>query len=138
MKMDDLVVQVGAGKFDQPDVNNPLDQDGAGMDEEPKILIKNPDHPVGEVEIQPPKVNGGDKEVDSLDEEEKVYSTDQLQFLMGLSLAGGFVFMLVIDQCGGGHSHAHMPDNDIINGTGRHRRKNMTATIGLVVHAAGK
>ena len=39
--------------------------------------------------------------------EEGVYTTDQLQFMMGLSLVSGFIFMLLIDQCNGGHSHSH-------------------------------
>ncbi len=38
--------------------------------------------------------------------EEGNYTTDQLQFMMGLSLVVGFVFMLLIDQCSGGHAHS--------------------------------
>lgn len=38
--------------------------------------------------------------------EEGLYSTDQLQFMMGFSLILGFVFMLLIDQCSGGHAHS--------------------------------
>ncbi len=38
--------------------------------------------------------------------EEGLYSTDQLQFMMGFSLILGFVFMLLIDQCTGGHAHS--------------------------------
>lgn len=130
-----MVGQVGA----QPDIPDPgAIQEGPVIDEENRI-IKNLDHPIGEADIQPPKVidnNGRDKEMDSMDDEEEgAYTTDQLQFMMGLSLTAGFVFMLLIDQCGGGHSHTHMPDSDV---NGRHRRKNMTATIGLVVHAAGE
>ena len=30
----------------------------------------------------------------------------RLQTLMGMSLLLGFIFMLFVDQCGGGHSHA--------------------------------
>ena len=40
-------------------------------------------------------------------EEGTPYTVEQLQFLMGLALILGFVFMLLIDQCGGGHSHNH-------------------------------
>ena len=40
-------------------------------------------------------------------EEGSPYSVEQLQFLLGLALVLGFVFMLLIDQCGGGHSHNH-------------------------------
>ncbi|CAI8017187.1 Zinc transporter ZIP9-A [Geodia barretti] len=56
---------------------------------------------------------------------------------MGLSLLLGFIFMLFVDQVGGGHSHAPPPgvDVEVASGT-RHRRHNLTATIGLVVHAA--
>ena len=35
------------------------------------------------------------------------YTVEQLQFLLGLALVLGFVFMLLIDQCGGGHGHSH-------------------------------
>ena len=35
------------------------------------------------------------------------YTVEQLQFLLGLALVLGFIFMLFIDQCGGGHSHNH-------------------------------
>ncbi len=43
----------------------------------------------------------------ALPSSEGTYSTDQLQFMMGLSLIVGFVFMLLIDQCsGGGHAHS--------------------------------
>ena len=35
------------------------------------------------------------------------YTVEQLQFLLGLALVLGFVFMLFVDQCGGGHSHNH-------------------------------
>ena len=40
-------------------------------------------------------------------EDSPPYTVEQLQFLMGLALTLGFVFMLLIDQCGGGHSHNH-------------------------------
>ena len=36
------------------------------------------------------------------------FTVDQLQLMMGASLVLGFIFMLVIDQVGGGgHSHTH-------------------------------
>jgi zinc transporter 9 len=63
----------------------------------------------------------------------------KLQTLMGLSLLLGFVFMLFVDQVGGGHSHAPSSGIDLeVGSAGRHRRHSLTATIGLVVHAAGK
>jgi zinc transporter 9 len=51
-----------------------------------------------------------------------------LQFLLGFSLVLGFVFMLVIDQLSETHSHSATDTNT--------KRGGMTATIGLVVHAA--
>ncbi|XP_065660901.1 zinc transporter ZIP9 isoform X2 [Hydra vulgaris] len=52
----------------------------------------------------------------------------ELHAIIGISLTLGFVFMLLIDHlCGGSHSHA---SNE--NG----RKKSVTATIGLLVHAA--
>ena len=75
-------------------------------------------------------------------ESNDAYSIEQLQFMMGLSLVLGFIFMLVIDQCGGGgHAHTHSSSDAEGNGGaagGRGRRNRMTATIGLVVHAAGE
>ncbi|XP_028398622.1 zinc transporter ZIP9-B-like [Dendronephthya gigantea] len=50
---------------------------------------------------------------------------------IGISLCLGFVFMLLIDHCLGGHSHT--PD---VENNGRQNRGNFTATVGLVVHAA--
>ncbi|XP_071962312.1 zinc transporter ZIP9-like [Antedon mediterranea] len=54
---------------------------------------------------------------------------EHLHSTVGISLVLGFVFMLIIDQCAGGHG-ASPGDGDKI------RRDNMTATLGLVVHAA--
>ncbi len=60
-------------------------------------------------ENQPP--NKGGEDLEGGDEEKAgppVFTTDQLQFFFGLSLVTGFLFMMLIDQCGGGHSHAHI------------------------------
>ena len=46
------------------------------------------------------------------------YTVEQLQFLLGLALVMGFVAMLLIDQCGGGHSHNHSA-----TGKGRERER---------------
>jgi len=54
---------------------------------------------------------------------------------IGLSLCCGFVFMLLIDHISGGHSHA--PSGPDPEGNGRQRHSKITATVGLVVHAAG-
>jgi len=53
----------------------------------------------------------------------------ELHTLIGLSLSFGFIFMLLIDQVSGGHSHG--PDL-----TNERRTNKSVATIGLVVHAA--
>ncbi|CAB3992066.1 zinc transporter ZIP9 isoform X1 [Paramuricea clavata] len=52
--------------------------------------------------------------------------------LIGISLCLGFVFMLLVDHCSGGHSHAPAD----VESNGRQNRGSFTATIGLVVHAA--
>lgn len=53
---------------------------------------------------------------------------------IGLSLCCGFVFMLLIDHISGGHSHT--PPASDPEGNGRQRQSKITATVGLVVHAA--
>lgn len=53
---------------------------------------------------------------------------------IGLSLCCGFVFMLLIDHISGDHSHA--PPASDPEGNGRQRHSKITATVGLVVHAA--
>lgn len=56
---------------------------------------------------------------------------------IGISLVTGFIFMLLVDQIGGGgHSHS-LPSDPEVTGHAQHRSK-ITATLGLVVHAAGK
>ncbi|CAH3021688.1 unnamed protein product, partial [Porites evermanni] len=54
---------------------------------------------------------------------------------IGLSLVCGFVFMLLIDHISGGHSHAPSGSQDP-ESNGRQRHSKITATVGLVVHAA--
>ena len=55
--------------------------------------------------------------------------------MIGISLVFGFVFMLLVDQIGGSlHSHSHGEPE--LTGTVQNRNK-ITATLGLVVHAAG-
>jgi len=52
----------------------------------------------------------------------------ELHSMIGISLSLGFIFMLLVDHIfGGGHSHGGPTDG---------RQKSMTATIGLLVHAA--
>lgn len=64
------------------------------------------------------------------------YGEEELQMMMGVSLTLGFIFMLLVDQCGGG-GHTHSPVTDAESTGGRHTKRKLTATIGLVVHAAG-
>lgn len=52
--------------------------------------------------------------------------TEEYSSTIGLSLVLGFVFMMVVDQISSRTSHEI------------HGKKSATATIGLVVHAAGK
>ncbi|XP_015751372.1 PREDICTED: zinc transporter ZIP9-like isoform X3 [Acropora digitifera] len=53
---------------------------------------------------------------------------------IGLSLCCGFVFMLLIDHISGGHTHGPSGTDPESNGKQRHGK--ITATVGLVVHAA--
>ncbi|XP_050405555.1 zinc transporter ZIP9-B [Patella vulgata] len=54
---------------------------------------------------------------------------------IGISLVAGFIFMLLVDQLGGSHFHAA---SDLESGSEAlaHNRNKITATVGLVVHAA--
>ncbi|XP_060564707.1 zinc transporter ZIP9-B-like isoform X2 [Ruditapes philippinarum] len=56
--------------------------------------------------------------------------------LIGITLVSGFIFMLLIDQIGGG-GHIHAPaDTDLPTTNSSQNRHKITATLGLVVHAA--
>lgn len=56
-------------------------------------------------------------------------SSSDIHSLMGISLVLGFVFMLLVDQC----SVSRSRDNE---GSSKSAERNITATVGLVVHAA--
>ncbi|PIK53089.1 putative zinc transporter ZIP9-A [Apostichopus japonicus] len=62
-------------------------------------------------------------------------SVEEAHHLIGVALVLGFVFMLLVDQCSGGGSHSHgtTTDNESQQRTSSNK---ITATIGLVVHAA--
>jgi hypothetical protein len=64
--------------------------------------------------------------IESLEEGEE---TD-VHALIGVSLVLGFVFMLLVDQCAAHRNRSG--ENEMKS------EKSMTATLGLVVHAAGK
>lgn len=54
--------------------------------------------------------------------------------LIGVALVAGFITMLLIDQlCGGGHAHSI---SDVEHSPSGQNRNKITATIGLVIHAA--
>ncbi|XP_053403287.1 zinc transporter ZIP9-like isoform X2 [Mercenaria mercenaria] len=56
--------------------------------------------------------------------------------LIGITLVSGFIFMLLVDQIGGG-GHIHAPaDTDLPTNNSAQNRHKITATLGLVVHAA--
>lgn len=56
--------------------------------------------------------------------------------IIGISLVAGFIFMLLVDQMGGNmHSHSASGDAEIET-QGPQNRNKITATLGLVVHAA--
>lgn len=56
--------------------------------------------------------------------------------LIGVTLVAGFVFMLLVDQLGGG-GHSHGQSSDVEGGLQGHSQhtKGFAATLGLVVHA---
>ena len=47
--------------------------------------------------------------------EEEGHGEEWLQTLMGLSLLLGFIFMLFVDQIGGGHSHAPSSGQHVVS-----------------------
>ncbi|XP_076463398.1 zinc transporter ZIP9-like [Babylonia areolata] len=56
--------------------------------------------------------------------------------IIGITLVAGFIFMLLVDQMGGS-VHSHSAAGDVELGTqGPQNRNKITATLGLVVHAA--
>ncbi|XP_076443007.1 zinc transporter ZIP9-like [Babylonia areolata] len=57
--------------------------------------------------------------------------------VIGVSLVAGFIFMLIVDQMGGSmHSHSSPGDAEFASMSGTSGKNKMTATVGLVVHAA--
>ncbi|PVD26703.1 hypothetical protein C0Q70_14381 [Pomacea canaliculata] len=55
--------------------------------------------------------------------------------IIGITLVTGFIFMLLVDQMGGS-LHAHSVPGDPESPQGSQNRHKITATLGLVVHAA--
>ena len=78
--------------------------------------------------------------------EENDHHHAELHSYIGIALCTGFVFMLLIDQLGGSHAHGGTSgesfqisphsyfDIESLDGSSK---RGVTATIGLVVHAAG-
>ncbi|XP_052698931.1 zinc transporter ZIP9-B-like [Crassostrea angulata] len=64
------------------------------------------------------------------------HSTMDVHSLIGITLVSGFIFMLIVDQIGGAHAHAHAPADTEAGQTLQQNRNRITATLGLVVHAA--
>ncbi|XP_061174385.1 zinc transporter ZIP9-like isoform X2 [Saccostrea echinata] len=65
------------------------------------------------------------------------HTTADVHSLIGITLVAGFIFMLIVDQIGGAHAHAHAPtDAEAGQTTLQQNRNRITATLGLVVHAA--
>jgi len=55
--------------------------------------------------------------------------------MIGVSLVTGFIFMLLVDQIGG-NMHSHSSGNEVEAAGAVQNRNKITATLGLVVHAA--
>ncbi|XP_002732977.1 zinc transporter ZIP9-like [Saccoglossus kowalevskii] len=66
---------------------------------------------------------------------EHEHEEEYLHVYIGFALVIGFVFMLLVDQIGGAHLHSAQGDSENSNRTSTGRSK-ITATLGLVVHAA--
>lgn len=64
------------------------------------------------------------------------HSMMDVHSLIGVTLVSGFIFMLLVDQIGGAHAHAHAPTDAEAGQTLQQNRNRITATLGLVVHAA--
>ncbi|CAD5119953.1 DgyrCDS8534 [Dimorphilus gyrociliatus] len=64
---------------------------------------------------------------------EHIHAGTEMHTFIGIALVLGFVFMLIIDQLGGKHTHVQSID---ATETSHHNRNKITATLGLVVHAA--
>ena len=118
VKMDDMVNDVELEqRLQPPDLNNdpaqhPVQQEPAAQDKQQNKLKGHDQVMRGEGgDVVPHMVGLGENREDQLGDENMAaeYTTDQLQFFMGLSLITGFVFMMVIDQWSGGHSHTHIP-----------------------------
>lgn len=73
--------------------------------------------------------NGKEEHVEDTATEKHIHDHEAKDFsqTIGLSLVIGFVFMMVVDQVSSRHMHSN---------EGKDSRRNPTATIGLVVHAA--
>ena len=56
--------------------------------------------------MQPKQLEAKEIGAGTFHERGECYSDEQLQFMLGLSLVLGFVFMLAIDQIGSAHMHA--------------------------------
>ncbi|KAL3874981.1 hypothetical protein ACJMK2_037927 [Sinanodonta woodiana] len=81
---------------------------------------------------------GSQKTKESPVKEEVEHSHDHPIFddhtIIGITLVSGFIFMLLVDQIGGGHMHA--PSDAEAGAQTVQNRNRITATLGLVVHAA--
>ncbi|XP_033735187.1 zinc transporter ZIP9-B-like isoform X3 [Pecten maximus] len=67
------------------------------------------------------------------------HSVSDNHTIIGVTLVAGFIFMLLVDQIGGGHTHVSTEKDAEANGAGsaiQQNRHKITATLGLVVHAA--
>lgn len=78
--------------------------------------------------------HGGDEGTEA--NHEHAHSMIDDHSLIGITLVSGFIFMLLVDQIGGG-GHMHAPaDTDLPTINSSQNRHKITATLGLVVHAA--
>lgn len=92
--------------------------------------------PAGSVNKEVADVNKENPETHVLTEHDHHSDMLEQHSIIGVSLVTGFIFMLLVDQLGGSmHSHSVPPDPESTGHT--QNRNKITATLGLVVHAAG-
>ncbi|XP_059171361.1 zinc transporter ZIP9-like [Physella acuta] len=75
------------------------------------------------------------KEVILQHEEHHDHSKSDVHSIIGITLVAGFIFMLLVDQIGGS-MHSHSAPTDTESPGHSQNRNKITATLGLVVHAA--
>ncbi|KAK3092615.1 hypothetical protein FSP39_004999 [Pinctada imbricata] len=83
-------------------------------------------------------IKKGEESHDKNESHEHSHSMVDSHSMIGVTLVAGFIFMLLVDQIGGSHMHApsNAGDSEVGQPIVQQNRNKITATLGLVVHAA--